>query len=76
MASGNGQYKYEGDEIEILCTALSKFMNLKLEDGEDPDALFFKADDLREVQPYGEKISDRAYKGAIVRVILNSYSDL
>lgn len=48
------KYKYEN--LKILRTAMSKFMSLELEDG-DLRALFFEADNLRDVvEHHGEKI--------------------
>lgn len=61
------KYKFESEEI--LRTARSKFMNMKLEDGEDLD-IFFRADDLRKgLQLHGETISDCAYKTAIIGMV-------
>lgn len=56
---------------------MSSFMGLKLEDGEDPDTLFFEADNLREeVQHNGNTISGHACKDAIIRAIPNNHSDV
>lgn len=69
------KYKVESEEIRL--TAIGKFMNLKLEDDEDPDTAFFEADNLREmVKRHGVTISDREYKDAMIRVISNSYCDI
>lgn len=65
------------DSEVILCTAMSKFIYLKLEDGKDPDTLFFEADKLPEVvRRHEETISDCANKNAIIRAVPNSYSDM
>lgn len=46
-------------------------MNLKLEGGEDPDIVSFEANNLmEEIQGHRETLSDRAYKDAIIRVVL------
>lgn len=49
------KYNYKGDKgEEILRTTVSKLMNLRLEDGENPNTLFFEGDNLREeVQRHG-----------------------
>lgn len=50
-------YKYESEES--LERRYFKFMNVKLEDGEDSGTLFFNTDSLwEEVQRHVETISD------------------
>ena len=61
----------------MLWTAMSKFMNLELEDGEDPKTLFLEEDNLREeAERHAETISDQANKDAVIRAIPTSYSDV
>lgn len=56
---------------------MGKFMSLKLEDCENPDTLFFQANNLgKEIQHHGETIFDSPYEDAVIRAILNSFSDL
>lgn len=53
---------------EILRKAMSKLMNLKIDNGEDPDTPFSEADSLREMEKRHRKmISDRPFKGATIR---------
>lgn len=53
------RYKFEFEEFLLI--AMSKFMILKLEDGEDPNKLFFTANSLREmIKRHVETISDHA----------------
>ena len=68
------QHKYESEKI--LRTVLSKFVSLELEDGVNPDA-FFEAENMsEEIERHGEKISTTAYKNAVIRAMLDCYSDL
>ena len=70
-------YKHEFKGEEILRTAMSKFINLNLENSEDPDSLFSEAGGLQEdLQPHRETTSDFVFKDAIIRANPKGSSDV
>ena len=68
---------YDEEDEEIFRTAMSKFTSLNLENGDNPDILFFEEDNLlEEVERHEDTIADRAYKGTAIHAIPTIYSDV